>query len=217
MEYREAKLIFAWSQMLVTDELKSRKRQTSLTLFDLIEALARLAELISPPEPQAVDDWLAACAPPAQAATSFPGSSAGSVSGLTSRPGTAGALTAKVSVAGKAPPAGSRSGSTINSALSSGTSKVSLSGLMPQPAIEDSPSARLSAFWERVGAEGPRLRRATAELLAQPTRPLSVKFGALMDVLVLRHRAMYGGGDEAALVAKLRMRSTSMCAGASLP
>ncbi len=33
-------------QMLVTDELKRRKRAISLTLFDFIEALARIAELL---------------------------------------------------------------------------------------------------------------------------------------------------------------------------
>ena len=43
------KLIFAWSQMLVTDELKRRKRAVGLMFFDFIEALARLADFISPP------------------------------------------------------------------------------------------------------------------------------------------------------------------------
>jgi hypothetical protein len=39
-------MIFAWSQMLVSDELKRRKRAISLTLFDLVESLARTAELL---------------------------------------------------------------------------------------------------------------------------------------------------------------------------
>ena len=43
------KLIFAWSQMLVTDELKRRKRAVGLMFFDFVEALARLADFISPP------------------------------------------------------------------------------------------------------------------------------------------------------------------------
>ena len=43
------KLIFAWSQMLVTDELKRRKRAVGLMFFDFIEALARLADFISLP------------------------------------------------------------------------------------------------------------------------------------------------------------------------
>ena len=46
---RDMKLIFAWSQMLVTDELKRRKRAVGLMFFDFIEALARLADFISPP------------------------------------------------------------------------------------------------------------------------------------------------------------------------
>lgn len=36
-ERPEAKLTFVWSQLLVTDELKRRKRATSLTFFDLVE------------------------------------------------------------------------------------------------------------------------------------------------------------------------------------
>ena len=41
MERREAKLIFAWSQMLVVDELKRRKRAVGLTFWDFVEAMAR--------------------------------------------------------------------------------------------------------------------------------------------------------------------------------
>ncbi len=43
---REIKMIFAWSQMLVSDELKRRKRAISLQFFDFLEALARLADLL---------------------------------------------------------------------------------------------------------------------------------------------------------------------------
>ena len=46
---REAKLIFTQSQMLVTNELKHRKRAVGLMFFDFLEALARLADFISPP------------------------------------------------------------------------------------------------------------------------------------------------------------------------
>ena len=35
--------------MLVIDELKRRKRAVGLMFFDFVEALARLAEFISPP------------------------------------------------------------------------------------------------------------------------------------------------------------------------
>lgn len=41
--------MFVQSQMLVTDELKHRKRTVGLMFFDFVEALARLAEFISPP------------------------------------------------------------------------------------------------------------------------------------------------------------------------
>ena len=43
------KLIFVWSQMLVIDELKLRKRAVGLMFFDFVEALARLSDFISPP------------------------------------------------------------------------------------------------------------------------------------------------------------------------
>ncbi|KAG2501783.1 hypothetical protein HYH03_000283 [Edaphochlamys debaryana] len=50
VERREAKLVYAWSQALVTDELRRRQRAVSLTLWDFIEAVARLADLISAPD-----------------------------------------------------------------------------------------------------------------------------------------------------------------------
>eukprot|EP00210_Caulerpa_lentillifera_P005165 g4937.t1 len=49
VERPEAKLVFAWSQMAIIDELKKRHRALSLMFFDFIEAVARLADLISPP------------------------------------------------------------------------------------------------------------------------------------------------------------------------
>ncbi|KAG2491392.1 hypothetical protein HYH03_010183 [Edaphochlamys debaryana] len=52
VERREAKLVFAWSQSLVTDELRRRQRAVSLQPWDFIEAVARLADLLSPPDHQ---------------------------------------------------------------------------------------------------------------------------------------------------------------------
>ncbi|GLC40789.1 hypothetical protein PLESTB_000022500 [Pleodorina starrii] len=49
---KEARLLFGWSQALVTDELRRRQRAVSLTLWDFIEAVARLADWISPPDPE---------------------------------------------------------------------------------------------------------------------------------------------------------------------
>ncbi|GLI68136.1 hypothetical protein VaNZ11_012472 [Volvox africanus] len=54
---REAKLIFAWSQSLVTDELRRRQRAVSLTLWDFIEALGRVADVISPPDPEDMEQF----------------------------------------------------------------------------------------------------------------------------------------------------------------
>ncbi len=57
MERRDAKLLFIWSQAVVIDELKNRKRAVGLMFFDFVEALARLAEFISPPS---MEEMLAA-------------------------------------------------------------------------------------------------------------------------------------------------------------
>lgn len=57
IERREIKLIFGWSQLIVTDELKRRRRAMSLTLFDFVEALCRMADLLSPPSPEEVDKY----------------------------------------------------------------------------------------------------------------------------------------------------------------
>ncbi len=41
----EGKLVFVWSQSIVCDELKKRKRAVGLMFFDFVEALTRLADL----------------------------------------------------------------------------------------------------------------------------------------------------------------------------
>ncbi|KAK3255656.1 hypothetical protein CYMTET_35174 [Cymbomonas tetramitiformis] len=46
---REAKLIFGWSQMRVVNEIKNRHRVYSMTYIDFLEAVGRMADLISPP------------------------------------------------------------------------------------------------------------------------------------------------------------------------
>jgi hypothetical protein len=48
LDRQEAKLLFFWSQCLVSDELKRRKRAVGLVFFDFIEAIGRLADFISP-------------------------------------------------------------------------------------------------------------------------------------------------------------------------
>lgn len=44
-----AKVLFAFSQCTVVDELKRRQRAVSLHFYDFLEALARLSEVLSPP------------------------------------------------------------------------------------------------------------------------------------------------------------------------
>lgn len=64
-----AKLIYCWSQLAVTDELRRRQRSVSLAFFDFIEGLARLAEFISPPSPADLRAFYEATGPPE---TAFP-------------------------------------------------------------------------------------------------------------------------------------------------
>lgn len=43
MSIYDAKICFVWSQMLVTDEIKSVAKMTSLTFVEFLEAIARAA------------------------------------------------------------------------------------------------------------------------------------------------------------------------------
>ncbi|KAJ9510395.1 hypothetical protein QJQ45_015857, partial [Haematococcus lacustris] len=62
----EAKLVFCWSQLQVPDEVRQRQRALTLGLWDFIEAVCRLADLLSPPSPEELDQALVmdlGCAP----------------------------------------------------------------------------------------------------------------------------------------------------------
>ena len=65
---REAKLIYAWSQMQVADEIKKRTKMISMTFVDFLEAVARLSELISPPTTERLEagDRSSPFTPPSQ-------------------------------------------------------------------------------------------------------------------------------------------------------
>ncbi|KAG2485524.1 hypothetical protein HYH03_015796 [Edaphochlamys debaryana] len=54
----DARLIFAWSQMVVVDELKLRRKAVSLQLWDFIEAVARLADRVALPAAEDMDRWM---------------------------------------------------------------------------------------------------------------------------------------------------------------
>ncbi|KAG2484429.1 hypothetical protein HYH03_016739 [Edaphochlamys debaryana] len=60
VERREAKLVYAWSQSLVVDELRRRQRAVSLKPWDFVEAVARLADLMSPPGHKEIRAYFAA-------------------------------------------------------------------------------------------------------------------------------------------------------------
>lgn len=60
---RELKLIYAWSQMQISDEIKKRNKMISLTFVDFLEAVARLAELISPPTEARLKEYFHATNP----------------------------------------------------------------------------------------------------------------------------------------------------------
>ena len=60
---REAKLIYAWSQMQVSDEIKKRNKLISMTFVDFIEAIGRISEIISPPTKERLDEYFHATNP----------------------------------------------------------------------------------------------------------------------------------------------------------
>jgi hypothetical protein len=60
---REAKLIYAWSQMQVADEIKKRNKMITLTFVDFIEAIARLSELVCPPTASRLEEFFHATNP----------------------------------------------------------------------------------------------------------------------------------------------------------
>ncbi|KAF5825697.1 hypothetical protein DUNSADRAFT_7514 [Dunaliella salina] len=121
-----AKLIFVTSQITVVDELKRRQRAVSLSLFDFVEALARLSEVLSPPAPDELAAWLSGryqSAVSTQSAVSHPSavSPRGSLGGVergTSEPGAAAAPAHDASLA----PNKARSNGGSNSGSSSGGS-----------------------------------------------------------------------------------------------
>ncbi|GMH40714.1 hypothetical protein BSKO_08618 [Bryopsis sp. KO-2023] len=61
---QEAKLIFEWSQMLVVDELRKRQRAVSLQFLDFVEAIARLADCLSPPSDEELQAFFQKWGPP---------------------------------------------------------------------------------------------------------------------------------------------------------
>ena len=54
---REGKLVYMFSQLCVVDEIKHRERLVSMTFFDFMEAVARMADLVSPVDDAALDDF----------------------------------------------------------------------------------------------------------------------------------------------------------------
>eukprot|EP00798_Chlamydomonas_sp_ICE-L_P007991 gene7991-1215_t len=58
IEVHTAKLAFIWSKLVVSDELGQRERANSLGFFDFVEAMARLADLMSSPTIEEVTEAL---------------------------------------------------------------------------------------------------------------------------------------------------------------
>ena len=48
--YREAKLVFIWSRMVVIDDLLDREKYTTLSYIDFLEALVRVGVMSSMPD-----------------------------------------------------------------------------------------------------------------------------------------------------------------------
>jgi len=60
---REGKLVFLFSQLLVVDEINSRERLISMTFFDFLEGVCRMADLCSPVDQEELDSYFARTKP----------------------------------------------------------------------------------------------------------------------------------------------------------
>ncbi|KAG2452447.1 hypothetical protein HYH02_002689 [Chlamydomonas schloesseri] len=132
VERHESKIIYCWSQALVADELRRRQRAVSLTFWDFVEAVARLADLISPPGHEDIAAY----------------------------------FKTKGDVA-------------------------------PQP------DRLVYEYYRHVGDAGTDRKRASAELVASPSRPLEVKLRLLLEYLVVSLREAWGGKDAKDVATKV--------------
>ncbi len=60
---------------------------------------------------------------------------------------------------------------------------------------------------------GERMKRESAELLAPPTRPLSVKFRSMMAYMAVHLMKLWGGRDIAECAAKMLKAATLISGG----
>ncbi|KAG2452450.1 hypothetical protein HYH02_002692 [Chlamydomonas schloesseri] len=142
VERREAKLIYGWSQALVTDELRRRQRAVSLTFWDFVEAVARLADLISAPDHEDIIAYF----------------------------------------------------------LEEGEEPPELDRLVYE-------------YYRHVGDAGTDRKRASAELVASPSRPLEVKLRLLLEYLVVSLREAWGGKDAKDVATKVLKMATYLSGG----
>ncbi|GIL96494.1 hypothetical protein Vretimale_2284 [Volvox reticuliferus] len=150
----EARLMFAWSQMVVVDELKLRRRAVSLQLWDFVEAVARLADRVALPTTEEMDKWML--------------------------------YNLNIGRHTPLPPGHTRVWTYCNALA--------------------------------IGRGGPGLERRASgrEILSAPTRPLAIKFRALMEYLAGSLAVAWGGNNTHETAQSMLRTANMLCGGVEL-
>eukprot|EP00798_Chlamydomonas_sp_ICE-L_P017102 gene17102-23399_t len=191
LERREAKLIFAWSQLIVPDELKRRKKAISLTFFDLVEALARVADLMSPPSHEELIVWYNTNSPTPTAAH---------------QPNTS-------------PSSTTEQQHDTDTDNEGGTTPIDEGAAEPTAAdifLSKGGNLMNCYYLDRAPVGANTRPKRKEPFLDTPSQPLHVNFGRLMEYVLHHMIAAWGGKDEKDCANKMMKMATMINGGVEL-
>ncbi|KAL6755443.1 hypothetical protein V8C86DRAFT_2677050 [Haematococcus lacustris] len=212
VEKRDAKLLFSWSQMVVSDELRRRKRAVGLMFFDFVEAVARLADFVSFMDEEQLNTWF----------WREQGLDSQRLQRLVSQPGRLGrprlsdSTGANVGLPVTLQTAPSLGDSPVTDAPTPGTGPAKLAAGATEPAAlagGDLYVQKLLEYFRLVGKDAGKWRRESAGAVSTPTRPLHVKIELLLKWLVFHLKEQWGGKDETDCARKMIKTATMISGG----
>ncbi|KAJ9515640.1 hypothetical protein QJQ45_021752 [Haematococcus lacustris] len=212
VEKRDAKLLFSWSQMVVSDELRRRKRAVGLMFFDFVEAVARLADFVSFMDEEQLNTWF----------WREQGLDSQRLQRLVSQPGRLGrprlsdSTGANVGLPATLQTAPSLGDSPVTDAPTPGTGPAKLAAGATEPAAlagGDLYVQKLLEYFRLVGKDAGKWRRESAGAVSTPTRPLHVKIELLLKWLVFHLKEQWGGKDETDCARKMIKTATMISGG----
>ncbi|GFH12474.1 predicted protein, partial [Haematococcus lacustris] len=212
VEKRDAKLLFSWSQMVVSDELRRRKRAVGLMFFDFVEAVARLADFVSFMDEEQLNTWF----------WREQGLDSQRLQRLVSQPGRLGrprlsdSTGANVGLPATLQTAPSLGDSPVTDAPTPGTGPAKLAAGTTEPAAlagGDLYVQKLLEYFRLVGKDAGKWRRESAGAVSTPTRPLHVKIELLLKWLVFHLKEQWGGKDETDCARKMIKTATMISGG----